>query len=65
MNSFQYTNVPNFTLNLGQWTTLAKVKGQGRSGIRFTLPLSSGPGPIVARGADNSRRRSMPTQESA
>src|SRR5262245_56125815 len=47
MNSFQYVNVQNFTPNLGQWTTLANVTGQGRSGNRFALPMSSGPGPIV------------------
>jgi alpha-glucosidase len=48
MSSFQYVNVQNFTPNLGQWTSLANVTGQGRSGNMFTLPMSSGPGPVIS-----------------
>jgi len=47
MSSFNYVNVQNFTPNLGQWTSLANVTGQGRNGDAFTLPMSSGPGPVI------------------
>jgi alpha-glucosidase len=48
MSSFQYVNVQNFTPNLGQWTSLANVTGQGRNGNVFTLSMSSGPGPVIS-----------------
>ncbi|HYZ83302.1 MAG TPA: TIM-barrel domain-containing protein [Bryobacteraceae bacterium] len=47
MSSFQYVNVRNFTPNLGQWVSLTNVTGQGRCGNSFTLPMSSGPGPVI------------------
>src|SRR5437762_252813 len=47
MSNYPFVNVTGFTPNLGAWTSLANVAGLTRHGNQFTLPMSSGPGPLL------------------